>query len=231
MSKLSTQGKSLTWFVVVAILVGSIGFWLRPAAEAAPATQTDDSSRHPRNPFERINVTGVLEIGGTFRGTMDIVSFTREGDQLFANGILEGTLRDLGGRRIGTVDNVFAQGFPVELGGTAQTAAAPVQSSKQGSAAAPQQTETPTPIVTVTVTGTPGPTPCRILTLDLGPLDLNLLGLRVQLNDIHLRITAEPGPGNLLGNLLCAIAHLLDQNGQLDQITGLLNRIIDLLGG
>ena len=54
------------------------------------------------------------------------------------------------------------------------------------------------------------PDVCRILRLQLGPLDLNLLGLRVQLNRIDLRITAIPGEGNLLGNLLCAIAGLLD---------------------
>jgi hypothetical protein len=53
-------------------------------------------------------------------------------------------------------------------------------------------------------------TSCRILTLTLGPLDLNLLGLRIQLNRINLRITGERGPGNLLGNLLCSLAGLLD---------------------
>ena len=51
---------------------------------------------------------------------------------------------------------------------------------------------------------------CRILTLTLGPLDLNLLGLRIQLNRINLRITGQRGPGNLLGNLLCGLAGLLD---------------------
>ena len=50
---------------------------------------------------------------------------------------------------------------------------------------------------------------CRILTVQLGPLDLNLLGLRVQLNRVNLRITAIPG-GGLLGDLLCGIANLLD---------------------
>jgi hypothetical protein len=69
-------------------------------------------------------------------------------------------------------------------------------------------------------------TTCRILTLKLGPLDLNLLGLRVQLNRINLRITAEPGPGNLLGNLLCAVAGLLDRPNAL---ADLLNRIFRLL--
>jgi hypothetical protein len=70
-------------------------------------------------------------------------------------------------------------------------------------------------------------TSCRILDLTLGPLDLNLLGLRVQLNQIHLRITAEPGPGNLLGNLLCAVAGLLDNPNAL---ADLLNKIFRLLG-
>jgi hypothetical protein len=50
---------------------------------------------------------------------------------------------------------------------------------------------------------------CRILTLTLGPLDLNLLGLRIQLNRINLRITAIPG-GGLLGDLLCGLANLLN---------------------
>src|SRR5215211_3581944 len=51
---------------------------------------------------------------------------------------------------------------------------------------------------------------CEILDLELGPLDLNLLGLVVHLDAINLEITAVPGAGNLLGNLLCAIANLLN---------------------
>ncbi len=53
---------------------------------------------------------------------------------------------------------------------------------------------------------------CRVLTLTLGPLDLNLLGLRVQLNQVNLRITAIPG-GGLLGDLLCGVANLLNPPG------------------
>jgi hypothetical protein len=73
---------------------------------------------------------------------------------------------------------------------------------------------------------------CPILTLVLGPLDLNLLGLRVQLNRVNLRITAVPGPGNLLGNLLCAVAGLLDGpqgSLQANQVTGLLNLLLVLV--
>jgi hypothetical protein len=56
---------------------------------------------------------------------------------------------------------------------------------------------------------------CKVLTLTLGPLDLNLLGLRVQLNRVNLRITAIPG-GGLLGDLLCGITNLLNPQ----QLTG-----------
>jgi hypothetical protein len=72
---------------------------------------------------------------------------------------------------------------------------------------------------------------CDILNLVLGPLDLNVLGLEVHLNQVVLDIIAVPGPGNLLGNLLCAIAGLLDGGlgGLLGQLIDLLNDILDAL--
>ncbi|BFU44483.1 hypothetical protein [Krasilnikovia sp. MM14-A1004] len=73
--------------------------------------------------------------------------------------------------------------------------------------------------------------PCPILHLELGPLDLNLLGLVVHLNRVVLDITAHPGPGDLLGNLLCAIAGLLDgPNPSLGLIADLLNQVLAILG-
>jgi len=73
---------------------------------------------------------------------------------------------------------------------------------------------------------------CNVLHLVLGPLDLNLLGLKVHLNRVVLDITAQSGSGQLLGNLLCAVAHLLDGTSTLTQVlrlSSLLNRIIGLL--
>ena len=67
---------------------------------------------------------------------------------------------------------------------------------------------------------------CQILDLTLGPLDLNLLGLVVHLDTVHLNITAQSGPGNLLGNLLCAVAHLLDGGQGVNGLANLLNQII-----
>jgi hypothetical protein len=79
------------------------------------------------------------------------------------------------------------------------------------------------------------PASCPILDLQLGPLDLDLLGLRVQLNQVDLNISAEPGPGNLLGNLLCAVVSLLDGvdlSGLLgDLLQQLLDALAELIGG
>ena len=44
-----------------------------------------------------------------------------------------------------------------------------------------------------------------MLDLTLGPLDLNLLGLMVHLDKVHLLITADPN-GGMLGSLLCSLA-------------------------
>lgn len=73
---------------------------------------------------------------------------------------------------------------------------------------------------------------CQILNLRLGPVDLNLLGLEVHLRTVILNIVAVPGPGNLLGNLLCAVAHLLDGTplgSQLSQLNELLASILAIL--
>lgn len=79
----------------------------------------------------------------------------------------------------------------------------------------------------VAVPVTVGTSSCEILHLDLGPLSLNLLGLQVDLSRVVLDITAQSGAGNLLGNLLCGVANLLNNPGGL---ANLLNQILGLLG-
>jgi hypothetical protein len=88
---------------------------------------------------------------------------------------------------------------------------------------------------------------CPVLNLVLGPIDLNLLGLRVQLGGpgpggqlnqpIVLRITAIQG-GGLLGDLLCGLTNALNQPGALaqlnqniQQLTAALNGLLSLFGG
>jgi len=77
--------------------------------------------------------------------------------------------------------------------------------------------------------------PVNILHLALGPVDLNLLGLQVGLDNcnngpVTVDITAQPGPGNLLGNLLGGVAHLLDNPSNPTALANLLTRISNLLG-
>jgi hypothetical protein len=70
---------------------------------------------------------------------------------------------------------------------------------------------------------------CQVLHLELGPLDLNLLGVAVHLDKVVLDVTAQSGPGNLLGNLLCGVTHLLDSNGAATAVANLLNNLLGLV--
>jgi hypothetical protein len=58
---------------------------------------------------------------------------------------------------------------------------------------------------------------------------LNLLGLVVDLNTVALNITAIPGAGKLPGNLLCAVANLLNLPAFLPALTQLLAAINAIL--
>jgi len=76
----------------------------------------------------------------------------------------------------------------------------------------------------------------QILHLSLGPVDLNLLGLLVHLDNCHngpitVDISAQSGPGNLLGNLLGGLSHLLDSNANVNALLNRLNRIAGELAG
>src|ERR1041384_1593246 len=67
---------------------------------------------------------------------------------------------------------------------------------------------------------------CQILNLVVGPLHLDVLGLVIDLNQVVLTITAVAGAGNLRGNLLCAVANLLNGGSPL---SNLLNSLVSLL--
>jgi hypothetical protein len=75
------------------------------------------------------------------------------------------------------------------------------------------QTTGPFTILVNSLIGAQANGTCTILDLTLGPLHLDLLGLVVDLNQLHLTITGQTGPGNLLGNLLCGLANALNPGG------------------
>jgi len=186
-----------------------------------------------KNQFKGIPVNGrITEPGknGTFNGTLDINSFVVEGGQLVAKGTLRGELREANGpTQIVSGQEVT---WPVERINNTNLP----RGAAQGDASERDATGADFGDMQARLDTSQGnllQQACQILRLVLGPLDLNILGLRVQLNQVILLITAIPG-GGLLGDLLCDIANLLNQGplaGVLGQIAVLLNQILGILGG
>jgi hypothetical protein len=143
-----------------------------------------------------------------FAGTYTIERFISKGGKLYS----VGTVKGKAGKKKVTKDNV-------RLPATVANAS--------GAAGAAHAAQVPLPLPPL-----PPGNACSILSLDLGPINLNLLGLVVRTNQIQLRIDAVQGPGNLLGNLLCGITGLLNPtqiaNTPLGQLTQILNALLAL---
>jgi hypothetical protein len=158
----------------------------------------------------RAPVSGTAEGGRHVRGTFTPESFSVVGNTVMATGTVTG--------------RIVGKGKPMEF---SKTVTAPVTDAVTGGGAAGGR-------MAGAAAGS-----CDILNLVLGPLDLNILGLEVHLNQVLLDIVAVPGAGQLLGNLLCAVAGLLDPvgglggvlGGLLTDLQGLLNQILGALGG
>jgi len=170
-----------------------------------PAAQTQHSAAAAASPASYTSrVVGSFGKAGTVRGHfVPVRSFVRNGTTV-VQGDMTATLRRASGQLVGRVHRHDVT-LPVKASGAHLSTAA--------TAAAAAAT-------------------CSILHLVLGPLDLNLLGLMVHLNRVVLDITAQSGAGNLLGNLLCAVAGLLDGTGILGnllRLSSLLNRLIGIL--
>ena len=84
-----------------------------------------------------------------------------------------------------------------------------------------------TAVTAVVIPITADPT-CPILHLHTGAISLDVLGLTVNIAPITIDISAQSGAGNLLGNLLCDIANLLNNPAAL---TSALNQLLSLLSG
>jgi hypothetical protein len=181
------------------------------ALVSAAGTQTA-SAKTISNEFGSMKVkrvTGESDNGATFKGQYDIKRFKDSNGTLMAVGKLTGELTKKNGK---TKDVAGKVKMPVTVAGASAADGAAARSTSSAKKLAPAS--------------------CEVLNLVLGPLDLDLLGLVVHLDRVVLNITAVPGAGNLLGNLLCAVAGLLDGTGlpTLNEIrANLLNSILGLL--
>ena len=150
-----------------------------------------------------VKMTGTAKNGKKFTGTYTIQRFATKGGKVFAVGTVKGRLT---GKSV-TKRNVFA----------------PVSVARQGA----QASQVPAPPIP------PSPNACQILRLDVGPIFLDLLGLRVRTLPINALIEGVRGPGNLLGNLLCAITGILDPQAATpaapSQLAQVLNALLALL--
>lgn len=173
MTHVSTKLRITTFialFTFCTMMMASTG------AMAAPTPATTTQAPHLPTAY----VQGADLLGNVLNAVFTVTSFSASGNQLMANGVMNGTITDSSGN----VTQV-----------TNQSASMPVSGMTAS---------------------------CPILSLTLGPLNLNILGLDISLNTVVLNIVAIPGSGNLLGNLLCAIANLL--NGS--NLTGILDTLV-----
>ena len=193
-----------TRLLAASVTLAIVGLTGAAGAQSASAQSTSNEF----GTLKVSKVTGEAKNGTTFAGHYNVKRFvTTDSGRTKA----VGTLRGIMTKKNGDTDRVTKRDVKLLV--------RPAASSVTGLPPAPG-------------TAAPAVVGCEVLDLVLGPLDLNLLGLQVHLDRVHLNITAVPGAGELLGNLLCAVAGLLDssQLGNLGAVlTNLLNAILGIL--
>lgn len=212
MSHLTTVKRVRSTGLIAVLLTMSM---LLVGAAAGSAAGASPGRLHAHAKHVRVTapVTGTTAAGQHIRGKFIPKRIVNSGGQLVAKGVLRGRIvkpgRDLHFRRYVAIPIRAIDGHAMTPSATSPTAAV--------------------------FPPTPAPGACNVLNLVLAPLDLNLLGLQVHLNRVVLNIVAQSGANQLLGNLLCFVAGLLDGGGPLagllTQIQGLLNHILATLGG
>ncbi len=211
-SSSSRRKTSVIWAIIIGLVGSTVVGATAAASGAQPALDeiiADEASIAPGSDAlataAPAAVHGVAPDGTPFDGTFELRRFEDRRGALYAVGRLVG---EIGGQEVSK---------QVRLPVTGASNEAPAEGLMQPHGLMQPQAPTPTPGA------------CDILTLALGPLDLDLLGLRVALSPVELLIEAIPGAGNLLGNLLCAVAGLLDGGLLGNLLSNLLGAITDLL--
>ncbi len=195
---------SLALTTVLALVWGSAATSAAPS-RTAEVTAARPTAQSPDGEL-RTRVVGDTASGRDVTGKFVPLEFKKRNGKVFVRGLIQGVVHKDNGsvkRTFGVMRTLRVK----SINGTPIRTGAAARTALRGGA-------------------------CDILHLVLGPLDLDLLGLKIHLDKVVLNIDADPGPGNLLGNLLCAVAGLLDGglDGLLGRLTRLLNRILGQLG-
>ena len=154
-------------------------------------------------PALQVPIVGSASSGAAFAGTLSILRFEARANQVVAIGIVRGTVA-AGTALVGEV------ALPVQV--TAASQAAPASSSSALVAqpqVAPQQTAT-----------------CTALNLNLGAVNLNVLGLLVTTQPIAIDLSGDSSAP--VGNLVCTALDLLNN---VVGLVGILNQILGALTG
>ena len=201
--KWSMTAAAKTVALFMAVLLTVAGGLMSSGAATAQGSAKPTTVAHNAHGSMTSKIVGTTNKGQRVTGTFVPLSFSKHAGKEKVHGLLQGVIH----RKDGTTQTFAAMRTlkVASIGGTPIGAKQAVN----------------------------GMATCNILNLVLGPLDLNLLGLQIHLDRVVLNIVAVSGAGNLLGNLLCAVAHLLDgtpAGGLLGQLTTLLNQILAALG-
>jgi hypothetical protein len=163
-------------------------------------------------------ITGVAGGGVTFNGTVAVQRFVQRDGQVFAIGAVSGTLSGPAGPIGTSID--FPVAFPVHV-------ASGLTVRAERGLIHPASRSVPDDGARVTLAQA---TTCGVLHLDLGAVNLNVLGVVVTTTPVTIDINGDTaGP---LGNLVCAIlATLNNVVGLVNLLNSLLSLVTGLLGG
>jgi hypothetical protein len=170
-----------------------------------PTTATAD--QRPAAKALVLPLTGAASGGVVFNGTVAVQRFVEWDGEVFAIGAVSGTLSGPAGP-IGT-SFLLPVAFPVHVGNgpTARAVRGLDRPASPGSGARVILAQATT---------------CGVLHLDLGAVNLNLLGVTVATTPVTIDINGDTaGP---LGNLVCAVL------GTLNNVAGLVNTLNSVLG-
>jgi hypothetical protein len=188
----------------------TISFALPPMVSSAEQTSVPKALVLP--------ITGAGAGGVTFRGTVAVQRFVQRNGEVFAIGAISGSLSGPAGP-MGT-SIAFPVALPVQVGNGLSARAergriypASLRAPDSGARMILAQATT-----------------CGVLHLDLGAVNLNLLGVVVTTTPVTIDINGDTG--GPLGNLVCAVlATVNNVVGLVNLLNSLLGLVTGLLGG